>query len=212
MPNKRQSMLISAVLLGSATGALAFDTTPCFQPTIQIEDITTALSADGWQTADRSDASVADHLTWMGMPQYFAGDSGGQSLTSVLEMKRMSATGILRKKDLETAKTRVLTRDTANGTEIAKVAVVSLTAQHASVHCTFSLQASSVDGWSDAALGTDTTQQFTRLTSAAPAVPNAQASQDIVALNRAGLSETLGAPLPSDAIFETYLSFMVSDQ
>lgn len=209
MTRLRQTLMVCAALLGGAQHGLALDTSACFNPTASIDDITASLGQEGWQPADREASFVADHLTWMGMPQYFAGDSGGQTLSSVLEMKRMSATGILRKKDLPNAKTRILSRQQNDQTEVAKIAVVALTNQHASVHCTFSLAAASVTEWSDTALSD--TQLFARLPSTAPDLTDAQASKDIVALNRSALTADLGTPVPSDAIIETYLSFLTKE-
>ena len=132
-------------------------------------------------------------------------------LGSILDMKRMSAVGILKKQDLANAKTRILSRKVNGKTEVAKIAVVSLTQQHASVHCTFSLASDSVAAWPESGLKVATSPQFQRLNSTAPTVKNAQASKDVVALNAAALSKALPTPPPSDAIVETYLSFLTKE-
>ena len=177
----RRTVLICTVLLNSANIASAFDADPCFTPTIKINEVIKALNADGWKTADRNDPTVVDHVTWMGMPQYFAGDSGGQTVESVLRIKRTSAQGILKKRDLDGAKTRILSRQTAGHTEVVKIAVVVLPQQNASIHCSFSLHAGSIDTWPELQMANASGPEFLRLTSDAPNIPDAIASKDVVA-------------------------------
>ena len=177
----RRTVLICTVLLNSANIASAFDADPCFTPTIKINEVIKALNADGWKTADQNDPTVVDHVTWMGMPQYFAGDSGGQTVESVLRIKRTSAQGILKKRDLDGAKTRILSRQTAGHTEVVKIAVVVLPQQNASIHCSFSLHAGSIDTWPELQMANASGPEFLRLTSDAPNIPDAIASKDVVA-------------------------------
>ena len=208
----RRTVLICTVLLNSANIASAFDADPCFAPTIKINEVIKALNADGWKKADRNDPTVVDHVTWMGMPQYFAGDTGGQTVESVLKIKRTSAHGILKKRDLEGAKTRILSRQTAGHTEVVKIAVVVLPQQYASIHCSFSLHAGSIDSWPEFQMTNASGPEFLRLTSDAPNIPDAIASKDVVALNVPALFAKVSIGPPSDAIVETYLSFLSKEK
>ncbi|WGI23451.1 hypothetical protein [Amylibacter sp. IMCC11727] len=204
-------MMTCAATCTLAAPALALDTSACFQPATTLTSVTDDLAKDGWETTtDRSDL-VIEHLTWTGMPQYFAGDSGGQSLANVLDMKRMSARGILRKKDLPDAQTRILTRQTDTQIELAKVVWVAVSPTQTTIHCTFSVGASSVDNWATHVPNPDAMPLFLRIPHSNASLDQTQASQDIVALNRASLSQDLGVPVPSDAIIETYLSFLAKE-
>ena len=207
MPALRQIVFGCAVLLGCANIAYAFDADPCFSPTRQIDQISNALSTDGWKIANRNDPKVAEHIAWMGMPQYFAGDNGGQSIEALLKMKRATAQGILKKKDLQSAKIRILSRQASGHTEVVKVAVI-LTQKYASVHCSFSVGAASIDIWPESQMSKASGPKFLRLKSDVPSIPDAQANKDVVAMNVVALSDALFTHPPSDAIIETYLRFL----
>lgn len=213
MQRLRQTLWASAVILGCATPVFALDQSTCFQPAASIDQITASLQNAGWTKADRADPKVIDHVTWMGLPQYFAGDTGGAQLEQVLDIKSMSARGILRKKDIATAKTRVLSRKTNTGPELAMVTLLQPTQNRTDIRCTFSLTLETVNDVWTAPNGFAPTQDFTRHTALAPTLdePTAYTNLSITSLNTTNLSQRLGQEIPTEAIVETYLSVLAKE-
>lgn len=117
------------------------DAEDCFNDAPQIETITDAMSARGWQQADltKLDDRTIDHIAWTRMRLYLAGDQGGESIKNLLEIQRKTARGLHRKLDLETSKTRVMTRVQNGLQETAVILWLVPAIGVSSVTCQFTL-------------------------------------------------------------------------
>lgn len=207
----RHFLLTCAALSSGASGVVAFDTSPCFEPNKTADEIVSALSIDGWVSAKRENDKVIDHLAWMGMPQYFLGDKGGSSLAQTLEIKYLAAKGIWNKKELATSKTRILQRLSSDQTEVARIIWTKITAEYTTISCTFSLVGSSLPGSEDSMADLGPLENFTRLNIDYPQTNDTQTFATLIAVNRKKLSDTLKIDVPVDAIIETDLGFWTKE-
>lgn len=73
------------------------------------------LQAQGWtrQTVPSALAPWTDALAWTLMLPYLSGDGGGEGADTLLDLQRRAVPGLLRKVDTDTARARILTRDTS---------------------------------------------------------------------------------------------------
>ncbi len=183
----------------------------CLEPSNTIETIIGELEIEDWQLAPDPSALTLEQLAWTGMPQYFAGDSGGAELKSVLELKIRTAKGLLRKKELPTNKTRILVRKIDERQETLLLMWRKPTPQTTEIQCLAAL----VNKIGNEPLVTGDAVKiepdFHRMST--PNLPQNEATQkvDVVVLNRISLEERLGAPVPADFIVETYLSYSAKE-
>lgn len=75
-----------------------------------IEMIEKTLLEQGWLLIDGPSDSAAANLSWVLASYYFNGDSGGESLTSILELQAKTAQALLKKKDIPQSKSRIFER------------------------------------------------------------------------------------------------------
>lgn len=81
----------------------------CLQYSDDIDAIVDTLTQAGWQQTDAPDLLV-EGLTWIGTTEYFASDSGGETLEAIYALKAKTAKALLRKMDIPQSKGRFLTR------------------------------------------------------------------------------------------------------
>ncbi|MEM9796153.1 MAG: hypothetical protein AAF919_06670 [Pseudomonadota bacterium] len=101
------SLIRTAIaLLTFATPALAQYVETCVDMHRESADLFTGLEAEGWTRIERS-ADVADRLLWITAISYLGGDSGAETLSSIVETQRKAVVNFDRLKALSTSETRV---------------------------------------------------------------------------------------------------------
>jgi hypothetical protein len=183
------ALLIGGVFAVPATAQEAPDA--CRAPVADIDAAVTTLAAEGWTPLPEGPLpqDIADQLVWLYVAQYTTGDSGGEALTALVELQARTVTGIVRKRDIPTSKTRILTGESG--------AMILM--------------------WRASSPGRVTLQCRTALTG--PDAPGAtlidlagaQRSQDDtvmrIALDRAGLAAATGRDVVTAQLIETSITF-----
>lgn len=105
--------VIASVCTLGTTAQADSAVTACLTPAAGIEQVTDALEASGWavQNLKTLDAKTLDHLAWMRVVQFLKTGDGGESLQTIFDIQRKAVTGLGRKVDLSTSKTRVMSND-----------------------------------------------------------------------------------------------------
>ena len=87
----------------------------------ELDALEAALIGTGWSGGSDARDTLIDGLGWIGASQYFVGDSGGERVETVLELKTKSAGGLLRKVDIPQSKNRYMVRGSGGGREVLHV-------------------------------------------------------------------------------------------
>ncbi|GGA21823.1 hypothetical protein [Neptunicoccus cionae] len=211
LARRARRALCALLLVGLAPAAHAFDAATCTTPAQSFADLENALSAEGWSVVEKQTKPVIEALAWIGMPQYFAGDSGGRSQAYVLDLKRAAAKGYFRKKDLTNAKTRILTRKAGRQTELLLVSWLKTSLMQIQVTCDFALSEAST-----APLRTEHTaltydKGYARIPTEYGADRTAMHHSQLVFLDRETLKSSLNINIPASAILSTSLSYPAKD-
>lgn len=114
------SLALFASASALAAQPLAFVTT-CLEAEDDIDTIATTLTEQGWKQADGAPESAISGLSWVLSSYYFNSDSGGESVTSILELQSKTAAAMLKKKDIPQSKSRIFVRDTDDRPETLRV-------------------------------------------------------------------------------------------
>lgn len=211
----RRAMLgfffVSLAPAAFASQAFAFQADPCLSPAQDISVLKTSFAAQGWQAVDGPNDPVIDALAWIGMPQYFAGDSGGQSKAYVLDLKRKTAAGYFRKKDLPNAQTRILNRTTDAGTEVLLVSWLRTSLDHINITCDFAVSPDTAAEIRAKQPPPVYKSGFSRLPTVTENSINRSSTVQIVFLDRAALEKQLNTQVPASAIVSTSLSYNAKD-
>ncbi|MEO9824654.1 MAG: hypothetical protein ABJF50_09605 [Paracoccaceae bacterium] len=117
-------MALSLALFASASALaaqpLAFVST-CLQAEDDIDTIATTLIDQGWEQVGKTSETAVSDLSWVLSSYYFNSDSGGESVTSILELQTKTAAAMLKKKDIPQSKSRIFVRDTDDAPETLRV-------------------------------------------------------------------------------------------
>lgn len=194
-----------------ASQAFAFQADPCLSPAQDISVLETSFAAQGWQAVDGPNDPVIDALAWIGMPQYFAGDSGGQSKAYVLDLKRKTAEGYFRKKDLPNSKTRILNRTTEAGTEVLLVSWLRTSLDHINITCDFAVSPDTAAEIRAKQPPPVYKSGFSRLPTVTDTSLGRASAVQIVFLDRTALEKQLNTQVPASAIVSTSLSYNAKD-
>ena len=133
--------MCTALAAPSLAAQQLIDAEDCFKDAPQIETITNAMTDRGWQQADLAslDERTVEHIAWTRMRLYLGGDQGGESVENLLDIQRKTARGLHRKLDLDTSKTRVMTRVQNGLQETALILWLAPVVGVTSVTCQFTL-------------------------------------------------------------------------
>lgn len=109
---KGLAVIASVCTLGTTAQADSA-VTACLTPAADIEQVTKSLELAGWsvQNIKTLDAQTLDHLAWIRVARFLQSGDGGESLATLYDIQRKAVTGLGRKVDLSTSKTRVLSND-----------------------------------------------------------------------------------------------------
>ena len=211
----RRAMLglffVSLAPAAVASQAFAFESDPCLSPAQDISVLEDSFAAQGWAVVDAPNDPVIDGLAWIGMPQYFAGDSGGRSKAYVLDLKRMTAAGYFRKKDLPNSKTRILNRETDTGPEVLLVSWLRTSLDHINITCDFAVSPDTAAEIRAKQPPPVYKSGFSRLPTVTETSINRSSAVQIVFLDRAALEKQLNTQVPAAAIVSTSLSYNAKD-
>ncbi|PLS22066.1 hypothetical protein [Neptunicoccus cionae] len=203
--------LCASLFAACASAAHAFDAAACTTPVQTIAELETALGADGWSVVEKQSKPVIEALAWIGMPQYFAGDSGGRSQSYVLDLKRNTAKGYFRKKDLPNAQTRILTRRVGRDTELVLVSWLKTSLMEINLTCDFALSETTTAPLRNDHSPLAYSKGYARVPTMNSAENGAPSSVQIVFLDSETLKSGLKTNIPASAIFSTSLSYPAKD-
>lgn len=162
----------------------------CLRYEADIDTITDTLAESGWEQTAETDTLI-EGLTWIGTTEYFASDSGGERLETILALKAKTAAALLRKKDIPQSKGRFLTR----GEDVLYVMWRQPSASVTEIAC-------------HAALSAQSTQQLLAHVDASDFPDFKQLPTEITENGRVSISllntETLSPLTPPSAVLKTY--------
>ncbi|SDZ42308.1 hypothetical protein SAMN05444004_11416 [Jannaschia faecimaris] len=108
------AMVAASLLLSMPQTAFAgLAPAACLVPTNSIDTAVDALTIEGWRVLPDGPLPevVGDQLVWLYVAYYMTGDTGGETLSSILELQRRTVEGLARKRDITGSKTRLMTSD-----------------------------------------------------------------------------------------------------
>ncbi|WP_069299769.1 hypothetical protein [Neptunicoccus sediminis] len=207
----RRALCALCLVALAPASAHAFDTAACITPTSDLTDVEARLSAEGWSRVTRPSTPVIESLAWIGMPQFFAGDSGGQTQSYVLDLKRKAAQGYFRKKDLPNAKTRILTRKVGRESELLLLSWLRTSLMEIHVTCDFALSEATTAPLRNQHAPLAYSKGFARVpTLRATDFGNTRTIQ-LVFMDKKTLKSGLRTNVPASAIISTSLSYPAKD-
>lgn len=177
---------------------------PCLEPHPTIDAVVSRLESLGWETLDNLPEQRRQALTWGYVARYFAGDSGGETISSVYRMQLKTVDGLAAKKDIDSSKTRFL----AKPSDTMAVLWRTAPAGRIEIECRLSAGPGTMQQIrAEAGMPSNSGSDFTRLPRNDQSEDGAYRFVDIVLLNGTSLSEAVSSPVMVDAIIDTYQSF-----
>ncbi len=123
----------------------------CAEKADDINDIVSKLTVIGWKSIPKdeiSDQTVRD-LSWIYMGQNLLGEPSLAQITQQADLQKRTVRGFARKKDIPSAKTRILIKDVQKTSEAMIVNWVHIYPHVAWVECNLALKVSTPPEWSD---------------------------------------------------------------
>lgn len=191
--------------------AHAFDAAACTTPATDLSNIEASLSAEGWSVVTRPSKPVIEALAWIGMPQFFAGDSGGQTQSYVLDLKRKTAQGYFRKQDLPNAKTRILTRKVGRDSELLLLSWLKTSLMEIHVTCDYALSEPTTAPLRNEHAPLAYTKGFARVPTLRTKDSGSTRTVQLVFMDKETLKTGLRTNVPASAILSTSLSYPAKD-
>ena len=170
----------------------------CHQPNANVDDTVGALVGQGWVQVPQGDLSseIVELLIWPQVAFYATGDTGGETVKSIVDLQRKTVAGFARKKDIPQSKTRILTRQIGADAEAALVFWLQPDPATTNIICRFALSSASLIG--DAATDFATPQMVET---------SPTRSYSIIDMNAASLAAKIASPVTVSGVVETQTSF-----
>ncbi len=123
----------------------------CAEKANNINDIVDKLIINGWQAIPNDEISdqTVNNLSWIYMGIHLQGDPSLAQITQQAHLQQRTVRGIIRKKDIPSAKTRFFVKDTQKSPEAMIVNWVHTYPHVAWVECNLSLNSSTPPAWAD---------------------------------------------------------------
>jgi hypothetical protein len=170
----------------------------CHQPNANVDDTVGALVGQGWVQVPQGDLSpeTIELLVWPQVAFYGTGDTGGETVKTIVDLQRKTVAGFARKKDIPQSKTRILTRQIGADAEAALVFWLQPDPSTTNIICRFALSSASLIG--------DTATDF-----ATPQMVDASPTQSfsIIGMNTASLAAKIASPVTVSGVVETQTTF-----
>lgn len=183
-------LLCAAALAAMAAPAVAQEVPQaCVTPAADIDAPLVALGAEGWTPLPEGPLppDVAGALVWLYVADYVIGDSGGETLPAIIALQGRTVTGLARKRDIPSSRTRFLTSDAGAMILMWREPVPG----RIEVQCRIALTGPDAPG--------------ARPFVAAPTRAVEYGTLRTIALDRATLSDAVGRAVETAQLVETYL-------